>query len=98
MKKTLGLALLSSVLFTGCGTYLNIKHNSAADVVASYNSINEEQLIEHIKVLASDEFEGRSPSSKGEKLTLDYLTKQLTAVGFKPGNGDSFLQAKGGRK
>ena len=93
MKKTLGLALLSSVLFTGCGTYLNIKHNSAADVAASYNSINEEQLIEHIKVLASDEFEGRSPSSKGEKLTLDYLTKQLTAVGFKPGNGDSFLQA-----
>jgi len=97
MKKTLGLSLLVSAALAGCGnnntTQNETLNNSAADVTASYNSLNKEQLAEHIKVLASDEFEGRAPSSKGEKLTLDYLTKQLTAVGFKPGNGDSFLQA-----
>ena len=60
--------------------------NTPENFTTSYNSINKEQLVEHIKVLASDEFEGRAPSSKGEKLTLDYLTKQLTAVGFKPLN------------
>lgn len=93
MKKVIALTILSSSILMACGTQKNTQTNSDADVLASYNSINKEQLTEHIKVLASDEFEGRAPSSKGEELTLDYLTKQLTAVGFKPGNGDSFLQA-----
>ena len=98
MKKTLAFTLLTSAVLFGCGAENvaksnSAKSNSAADVTASYNSINKEQLTEHIKVLASDEFEGRAPSTKGEELTLDYLTKQLTAIGFKPGNGDSFLQA-----
>ena len=66
--------------------------NSAQDISASYNSINTAQLIEHVKVLSSDKFGGRAPSSEGEKLTLEYLTEQFTAIGFKPGNGDSFLQ------
>ena len=102
MKKTLAFTLLSSAVLLGCGADNSTKStavqnnsisNSTADVTASYNSINKKQLTEHIKVLASDEFEGRAPSTKGEELTLDYLTKQLTAIGFKPGNGDSFLQA-----
>ena len=94
MKNTLAFTLLTSAVLLGCGAENSVKKtNSTADVTASYNSINKEQLTEHIKTLASDEFEGRAPSSKGEELTLDYLTKQLTAVGFKPGNGDSFLQA-----
>ena len=94
MKNTLIFTLLTSAVLLGCGAEDTAKTtNSAADITASYNSINKEQLTEHIKTLASDEFEGRAPSSKGEELTLDYLTKQLSAVGFKPGNGDSFLQA-----
>ena len=96
MKKILGLTLLSSLVLGGCSTDINADKtnvNKVADVKVSYDSINSAQLVEHIKVLASDEFEGRAPSSKGEQLTLDYLTKQLTAIGFKPGNGDSFLQA-----
>ena len=93
MKKSLAFTLLTSAVFLGCGAGdAATKTNNASDVTASYNSINKEQLTEHIKTLASDEFEGRAPSTKGEKLTLDYLTKQLTAIGFKPGNGDSFLQ------
>lgn len=93
MKKTIGLTLLTFALLSGCGTNDVATTNTATDVSASYQSINKEQLINHIKVLSSDKFEGRAPSSKGEELTLDYLTQQLTAVGFKPGNGDSFLQA-----
>ncbi|MFT5528638.1 MAG: Zn-dependent M28 family amino/carboxypeptidase [Alteromonadaceae bacterium] len=93
MKKTTGLTLLTFALLSGCGTNEVATTNTATDVSASYQSINKEQLIDHIKVLSSDKFEGRAPSSKGEELTLDYLTQQLTAVGFKPGNGDSFLQA-----
>ncbi|MGO2366913.1 MAG: M28 family metallopeptidase, partial [Pseudoalteromonas sp.] len=62
------------------------------DVSNGYQSINAEQLAEHVKVLASDEFGGRAPSSKGEELTLAYLTEQFKAIGYEPGNGDSFLQ------
>ena len=54
--------------------------------------IIKEEIAKHVKVLASDEFGGRAPSSEGEKLTLDYLTKEFTALGFEPGNGDSFFQ------
>jgi len=93
MKKITGLTLLTFALLSGCGTKNVVTTNTTTDVTASYQSINKEQLINHIKVLSSDKFEGRAPSSKGEELTLDYLTQQLTTVGFKPGNGDSFLQA-----
>jgi Zn-dependent M28 family amino/carboxypeptidase len=68
------------------------QENSAQDISTSYDSINTAQLIDHVKVLSSDKFGGRAPSSEGEKLTLAYLTEQFTDIGFKPGNGDSFLQ------
>ncbi len=66
--------------------------NDDAAVAKAYDSINAEQLASHIKVLASDEFGGRAPSSEGEKLTLAYLTKQFKALGLVPGNNGSYLQ------
>ncbi|NMH59491.1 M28 family metallopeptidase [Alteromonas ponticola] len=59
---------------------------------AVYNSIDAEQFRAPIKTLASDEFEGRLPTTIGEKKTLDYLTGEFQKVGFQPGNGDSYLQ------
>lgn len=57
-----------------------------ADVVdEALATITEESLREHIKVLASDEFEGRAPSSRGEELTIQYLTEQFAALGLEPG-------------
>src|SRR5436190_20806457 len=43
-------------------------------------------LLSHIKVLASDEFEGRAPGSKGEDLSVKYITDQFKKIGLKPGN------------
>jgi Zn-dependent M28 family amino/carboxypeptidase len=48
-------------------------------------SITEEELREYVQVLASDEFEGRAPSSRGEELTIQYLTEQFAAIGLEPG-------------
>ncbi len=45
----------------------------------------------HVKALADDRMEGRSPSSVGESRTLEYLTDAYTAMGLEP-VGDSFLQ------
>jgi Zn-dependent M28 family amino/carboxypeptidase len=51
-------------------------------------SITTNDLLKHIRVLASDEFEGRAPGSPGEERTLDYLLKQFKAMGLQPGNPD----------
>jgi Zn-dependent M28 family amino/carboxypeptidase len=46
------------------------------------------QLLDHIKVLSSDEFDGRAPGSKGEELTVKYLEDQFRKMGLGPGNTD----------
>jgi Zn-dependent M28 family amino/carboxypeptidase len=50
--------------------------------------ITPDGLLAHIKVLASDEFEGRAPGSKGEDLSVEYITDQFKKIGLKPGNPD----------
>lgn len=100
MNKKITLSLLCSILLASCGssttdnveTSSSSTANNAQAINDSYQSINTEAFTNHVKVLSSDEFGGRAPSSEGEKLTLDYLTKQFSALGFKPGNGDSYLQ------
>ncbi len=59
-----------------------------AELKSSLASFNGESLLEHIRVLASDEFEGRAPGTRGEELTVRYLTDKFTAFGLKPGNPD----------
>lgn len=44
-----------------------------------------EGLMAHVRVLASDEFEGRKPGTNGERLTLDYLERAFAAAGLQPG-------------
>src|SRR5438128_7926244 len=53
---------------------------------AAEDSITAANLLRHIKVLASDEFEGRAPGSKGEELSVKYISEQFKALGLKPGN------------
>ena len=52
------------------------------------DAITEKGLLDTIKVLASDEFEGRAPGSKGEEKTVGWLTAQFKALGLEPGNPD----------
>ena len=51
-------------------------------------AITPDGLLAHIKVLASDEFEGRAPGSKGEDLSVKYISDQFKKIGLKPGNPD----------
>jgi Zn-dependent M28 family amino/carboxypeptidase len=57
-----------------------------------YNSISDADIREPLKILSSDEFEGRLPTTEGEKKTIDYLVSQFKEAGLEPGNGDSYLQ------
>lgn len=65
-----------------------------AQAPAASSSFSAPAIVEHVKVLASDEFEGRAPGGKGEDLTVKYLTEQFKALGLAPGNPDgTFVQA-----
>jgi len=48
--------------------------------------IDTKQALADITKIGSDEFEGRAPGSKGEELTVQYLTQQFKAIGLEPGN------------
>src|SRR3954451_6057096 len=57
-------------------------------LLPALEAITPDALLAHIKVLASDEFEGRAPGSKGEDLSVKYITDQFKKIGLKPGNPD----------
>ncbi len=64
-----------------------------AELKPALDSINSADIMQHTKVLAADEYEGRGPGTKGEELTVKYLTEQFQRLGLKPGNPDgTFIQ------
>ena len=50
--------------------------------------IEPQAILERIKILSSDEFEGRGPGTKGEELTVRYLEEEFKKLGLQPGNTD----------
>src|SRR5205809_1025035 len=56
--------------------------------VAQLPDVDTKAVLEHVKVLSSDEYEGRAPGSKGETLSVAYLVDQFKKIGLKPGNTD----------
>src|SRR5919198_6748456 len=49
-------------------------------------AIDADAVLQHTKVLSSNEYEGRAPGTKGEELTVRYLEDQFRKAGLKPGN------------
>ena len=47
--------------------------------------ISPDNLSRHVRVLASDEFEGRAPATRGEEKTIAYVVDALTKAGVQPG-------------
>jgi hypothetical protein len=60
---------------------------------AALKSFSADRLMQHIKTLSSDEFEGRAPGSTGEQLSIRYIQQQFRQAGLEPGNPNgSYLQ------
>jgi Zn-dependent M28 family amino/carboxypeptidase len=54
---------------------------------------NPESLCEHVRILASDEFEGRETASEGEAKTIAYLSQEFAKLGLQPaGDRGSWTQ------
>ncbi|CAN5322696.1 M28 family metallopeptidase [soil metagenome] len=70
---------------------------AAAQPVAARNAqvdpqagagFSEKDFARHVRTLASDEFEGREPSSPGEEKTVRYIRDELAGDGLQPGAPD----------
>jgi len=84
--------LLSLCILLGANSIF-AADDSALPPKAALEAITPDDLLKHIKVLASDEYEGRAPGSKGEELSVKYITEQFKNVGLKPGNPNgSYVQ------
>jgi Zn-dependent M28 family amino/carboxypeptidase len=73
-----GVRRAPSLLF---GADADSKHPAWAE-------ISKERLLETVKILSSDRFEGRAPASKGEELTSTFIRERFIGLGLKPGNPD----------
>ena len=101
MTRSLTLCIAGALALAGCN---RDSTPAAADAPASTASatmpaspsthafapaLQPGDFAEHVKVLASDEFEGRAPGSPGEEKTVAYLQSQFERMGLEPGhNGD----------
>ncbi|MDQ3471607.1 MAG: M28 family peptidase [Pseudomonadota bacterium] len=43
------------------------------------------RLSRHVQTLSSDAFEGRAPATRGETMTVEYLTREFQSAGLQPG-------------
>lgn len=50
--------------------------------------IDAQRLSGHVRILASDAFQGRAPGTPGEEKTVAYLIEQFEAIGIEPGGPD----------
>lgn len=81
------IAFASLTALSGCS-------RGPSPPAAALASFSGDRILEHIRVLSSDEFEGRGPGSKGEQLTIKYLEDQFRSAGLEPGNPDgTYLQS-----
>src|SRR4051812_11259007 len=78
-----------AVLLASCAP----KSENSPVVSPSFDAIDSASMLNEIKTLSSDEFEGRKPGSAGEAKTIAYMEKQFRNIGLKPGNPNgTYLQ------
>ena len=56
------------------------------------NTINVQDLKDHLYILASDSLEGRATGQKGQKLAADYIARHFESIGIPPYNGETYYQ------
>ena len=93
------LALPAALALAGCGDRdaAQTAATPAADAPAEHTfspAINGEDFGEMVRMLATDEFEGRAPGTAGEDKTVEYIKAQFERIGLQPG-GDPDVLANG---
>ncbi len=80
---------MKNIVWLSLGLFVVSLRAAAAPIEppkAAENAIDAAGLLAHIKVLASDKFEGRAPGTTGENQSVQYISEQFQKLGLKPGN------------
>jgi len=86
-----GMYFIVAHLFA-LGAFAALPSTGPADEAG--HAISAPEILEHIKVLSSDRFDGRLPDTRGAELTVQYISEQFKKLGVAPGNPDgTYLQA-----
>lgn len=72
----------------GCLLMASLAPPSARAAAPRRDTVLENELMDHIRVLASDDFQGREPGTDGEAKTLRYLARQWFDIGLVSGTND----------
>jgi Zn-dependent M28 family amino/carboxypeptidase len=63
----------------------NEKHDFTPEITAG-------DFAAHLRVISSDEYDGRKPGTLGERLTTNYIIEQFKRMGLSPGNKGDWVQ------
>jgi Zn-dependent M28 family amino/carboxypeptidase len=74
--------LTAGALLSACAT---MDGGGGTAPAASFDAA---RLSEHVRVLASDEYQGRGIATPAEDMTIRYLSEQYAAAGFQPGGAN----------
>jgi Zn-dependent M28 family amino/carboxypeptidase len=93
MKIFVPAVLAATIAAAGCSRPAEAPAAAASPAgakvpLASLPKTQAAAILEHIKVLSSDEYEGRAPGTAGEEKTVKYLESEFQKLGLKPGNTD----------
>lgn len=91
MNKLLYSMMLSAFALAACDDTGSDYTKSDLDSTA-LEAITEEGFKNYISTLASDDFMGRKPFTKGDTLTVEYIKAQFENLELTPGNEGSFFQ------
>ncbi len=89
----LSASLALALCFGTCATSLSIATHAGTPrwiipLPIPGGGIRAEHLARHLSVLASDAFEGRAPTTEGERLTVEYISREFAEAGLSPGGDD----------
>ncbi len=87
MKRFVVAVMVACVALAGAACSKPAEQPPAGQA-AAFPAIDGNAVLQHTRVLASDEYEGRAPGTRGEDLTVAYIEDQFRKAGLKPGNTD----------
>lgn len=93
MRHPLPLLVPIALCLAACASPPTMPESSGAATTGAApaipgGDIRAEHLARHLSVLASDAFEGRAPTTEGERLTVAYISREFAEAGLSPGGDD----------
>jgi Zn-dependent M28 family amino/carboxypeptidase len=79
------MRLIASAAVLAAGSLISACATDGAPGSASAPTFDTAKLSEHVRVLASDEYQGRGIATPAEDMVIRYLSDQYAAAGFQPG-------------